>query len=987
MAHQAMKYATNELLQVVWSYGEIRIAHLEITHQVGEHARLRLVGRVPEETEAQIMTKSGLDHDIELYDLSVEGTSKGLFLGRIEQISITVMHEQHQIVVEAVSHTYDMDTTKRKRSFQHVKQQYTEIFDEVIASYAESDYIDFTFNGRQTGKFIMQYEETDWSFLKRLASHGGASLIADVSSHKPRFWIGIPEGRKQITLEDSHPFEVTRRIQAYSYTASSDHIQKTQDKTTTYTFEWMSVLDIGDEVIKDGVVYVIAKRQAEMSQGRLVWIYECGPREGYKRGKIHNNAIIGAAIDGKIIGVSRQQVKVHLDMDSGQNPEAAQWFPYAAEGNQVWYMMPEKGSKIKLYFPSKEEDDAFVIQSVRQEPGGNYAAKQQQKMADPGVKTFGNPQGKEFTLGDKELNITGREAQLYIGMNSYTGVNLVGSRQVRILAAGGLEISGNQVEVAASNSLSLERIADTLEADGESASGTGTEITGTLELEKDINSKSELIEFTATGEREAYEPILSEFEQDVQKYGRQVVKTRKYQESADARLEGEVEAYKDTAKGLWGFVVDVGDMGLTTVHQLTSFLRLQSWDEADQDIQNLYSSISGKEVAPLKERNETLKGVLSGIGYVVDTFQGEKSPEEIGGDIKQGLISAKVGIVDPVVTSFKGNSLSYYTSTEEENYEVGYSSGQTKVMALEVLETAVTSGGSLSSKAARQLKPDGTDLKRVITDPKNLIKGMLNPEGKQGALGKIGAASDGRFKTRGSALSQIMDSLGETADRMNRSRIENAPFRVLVSQTIEGINIPHIVKNENYRFFSKNGDGPDGKKSKVEGTGDSNSIGKIVKDGNKTKYTNPAGNELSWTDQHPKSINNDIDAKLNSTDPGKATEAKVASFVRENKEVTGFGQQIRKADNSLAGDLDVVTKNEIIEVKKSIKAVTDVEQFDKYTNPNNGNYFNPDQKKVILYIDKQLTNLHPNDLKKLQEIKSKGVTIVNSLDELKEALK
>lgn len=113
----------------------------------------------------------------------------------------------------------------------------------------------------------------------------------------------------------------------------------------------------------------------------------------------------------------------------------------------------------------------------------------------------------------------------------------------------------------------------------------------------------------------------------------------------------------------------------------------------------------------------------------------------------------------------------------------------------------------------------------------------------------------------------------------------------------------------------------------------------------------------------------------------------MASFVRENKEVTGFGQQIRKADNSLAGDLDVVTNDEIIEVKKSLKAVTDVEQFDKYINPNNANYFNPDQKKVILYIDKPLTNLHPNDVKKLEEIKSKGVIIVNSLDELKEVLK
>ncbi|BBH22806.1 hypothetical protein Back11_41510 [Paenibacillus baekrokdamisoli] len=172
-----------------------------------------------------------------------------------------------------------------------------------------------------------------------------------------------------------------------------------------------------------------------------------------------------------------------------------------------------------------------------------------------------------------------------------------------------------------------------------------------------------------------------------------------------------------------------------------------------------------------------------------------------------------------------------------------------------------------------------------------------------------------------------------------------------------------------------------------KGTGDPKSVGNIVKDGNKTKYTNPAGNELTWVDQHPKNINRDIDNSLNSTDPGKATEAKVASIVRENKEVTGFGQKIQRADNSPAGDLDVVTKDEIIEVKKSLKAVTDVEQFDKYVNANHTDYFNPDQKKVILYIDKPLTNLHPNDVKKIEAIKSKGVIIVNSLDELKEVLK
>ncbi|SCY93550.1 WXG100 family type VII secretion target [Paenibacillus polysaccharolyticus] len=178
-----------------------------------------------------------------------------------------------------------------------------------------------------------------------------------------------------------------------------------------------------------------------------------------------------------------------------------------------------------------------------------------------------------------------------------------------------------------------------------------------------------------------------------------------------------------------------------------------------------------------------------------------------------------------------------------------------------------------------------------------------------------------------------------------------------------------------------------GKKEGAGVTGQSSNVGSLVKEGNKTKYTNPAGNVLHWDDQHPKNINRDIDQLLNSKDSGKATEAKAAYAVRESKEVTAFSQKIQRADGNPAGDFDVVTKHEIIEVKKSLKAITDVEQFDKYVNVKHQDFFNYEQKKVILYIDKPLTNPHPNDLIKLELIKSKDVTVVNSLDELKGVLK
>ncbi|WP_225220936.1 PrsW family glutamic-type intramembrane protease [Bacillus norwichensis] len=162
-------------------------------------------------------------------------------------------------------------------------------------------------------------------------------------------------------------------------------------------------------------------------------------------------------------------------------------------------------------------------------------------------------------------------------------------------------------------------------------------------------------------------------------------------------------------------------------------------------------------------------------------------------------------------------------------------------------------------------------------------------------------------------------------------------------------------------------------------------IGNIVTEGNKTKYTNPAGTELTWVKQSPKNINRDIEQFLNSKNVGKATEAKVADFVRKEKDVIGYGQKVMRKTGEAAGDLDVVTKDAIIEVKTSIKAVTE-EQFAKFTDTASDLFFNHENKKVILYIDKPLNNLRPEHKTMLENIKSKGVTIVNSLDDLKGAL-
>lgn len=193
-----------------------------------------------------------------------------------------------------------------------------------------------------------------------------------------------------------------------------------------------------------------------------------------------------------------------------------------------------------------------------------------------------------------------------------------------------------------------------------------------------------------------------------------------------------------------------------------------------------------------------------------------------------------------------------------------------------------------------------------------------------------------------------------------------------------------------YVLFGKAFRAMDNKHSDLGGSGGGKrkegDIGSIVRDGNKTKYTNPAGNELTFVDQHPKNIERDVVNFLKSPDVGKATEAKVADFINKEQQVTAFGQKILKENGEAAGDLDVVTKHAIIEVKASIKAVKE-DQFNKFIDKNHELFFNPEQKQVILYIDKPLTNLRSEHSQMLERIEKQGVTVVNSLEELKGVLK
>ncbi|HHY72326.1 MAG TPA: hypothetical protein GX497_03705 [Bacillus bacterium] len=153
-----------------------------------------------------------------------------------------------------------------------------------------------------------------------------------------------------------------------------------------------------------------------MKQGILTYEYVLAPEAGIRQNLIHHPSLCGGAIEGKIIDVAKDKVRVYHSIDDAQNKDEATWFPYStfytAEGNSDFYWMPELGDAVQLYFPSDKEEEAVVINSVRKEGASNP------KTSDPNIKYWGTNHGKHMKMGTSDVMFTAKEGSIFLTLDT-----------------------------------------------------------------------------------------------------------------------------------------------------------------------------------------------------------------------------------------------------------------------------------------------------------------------------------------------------------------------------------------------------------------------------------------------------------------------------------------------------------------------------------------------------------------------------------------
>ncbi|MCY6354749.1 late control protein D, partial [Clostridium sp. ZS2-4] len=166
-----------------------------------------------------------------------------------------------------------------------------------------------------------------------------------------------------------------------------------------YEIERREKYEIGDNIhFKNKELYV-KQYSAYALKDEVIYKYRLCRKNGVWQAKLYNSVIGGASLEGKVLEVEGEKVKLHLDIDEKQNKNEASWFPYAPPTGNAMYSMPIVGTSARLYFPDETSELPIVTGCVR--TNGSSCAK----TSDTTKRYFGTEHGSEIEMTPSALNI------------------------------------------------------------------------------------------------------------------------------------------------------------------------------------------------------------------------------------------------------------------------------------------------------------------------------------------------------------------------------------------------------------------------------------------------------------------------------------------------------------------------------------------------------------------------------------------------------
>ena len=479
--------------QILW-----RDMNLEIDSKIGEHTigkikytaspnQLSLYDALIDKKGDKTIVVTGRSN---ISDEAGNATDKIFLNGVISKLRIKET-KAGALAVELVcsSKSILLDRIPRYRSFQDPTLTYADIAQEVNKNYNDGEtLVNVGEDMKEVPRMTIQYNETDWEYLKRIASYTGQPIMANSNKVLVGFFKNMPAQTPNLT---------------YSYFG-----KETEEERTYYRVEGTEVYSVstpiklkirnrvsGEEVEND---YYVIESRIYNEGNTLKCEYKLGKQTDYFVDPIPHEKIRGAVIEARTVHIARtdesksnhgrndgssdnlegrtigakplnkyiekaensqnENVKEKVKTSDiavmtlnltegllklGENGQSFEdeyagksYFPYVtpySQTNTGFTPAPEANDRVALYFPSENETHALVMGAVNNDGNGRFTNPDKRNF------TLGNSQGGanngkpmyDFTLSSEKFSM--RTGNL-INMESSGMINVAGRNNVGVIS-------------------------------------------------------------------------------------------------------------------------------------------------------------------------------------------------------------------------------------------------------------------------------------------------------------------------------------------------------------------------------------------------------------------------------------------------------------------------------------------------------------------------------------------------------------------------
>lgn len=432
----------------------LSILDIRIKEEAGEHGVMTITGYIEDEDEKKYLSLLTGDVWEKVEKVGKDGEREILFWGIITDFSIEAGYHQKQMTLKLSSGSWLMDQEKHLRTFQDGTITYEQIFRQISGEYPDADVVFNSSLADAEGKLILQYYETDWQFLKRLASRKHKFLAAESGIKGIKFHYGLPAGQVA-EFPEHQKYTVRKELDEYRRRKSSGLSSLYEEDALVYIVQCRDNHRIGDSMTIHGRKLYVCKIESRLAGGEMLHDCYLKSDKGMDTLEIRQTEMTGASLEGIVRKVKEDQVQVTVLKDENKQQDINIWYPYATvystPDGTGWYCMPEPGDMVRLTIPGREEKEAFVTSSV-------HMAADSADRKDPNVKSFKSKYQKEVRFTPNSIVITNNQGTK-IELTDAEGIHIVSAHFVMLEAAEDMTISSDtgSLIVAGTSSVNLKQ--------------------------------------------------------------------------------------------------------------------------------------------------------------------------------------------------------------------------------------------------------------------------------------------------------------------------------------------------------------------------------------------------------------------------------------------------------------------------------------------------------------------------------------------------